>query len=346
MAFLTRRKSRSGVYGNYYIVYFDESKSRQSISTGTKLKTEANKKLQEFQNNQKAKISDRILATDFKDKYLEYKKNIATEKTWKSIKTSFNELIRVLGDKYLQNYTTRDMDEFMTTKINEASVYTARKYRIHLRAALNQAVRWNYLAGNPFTGTQKFNLPLKDVIPFTKEDFNKLMSVIDDELFIDLTKFSLFTGMRLGEITNLKINDISFENKTILVRSNEEHRTKSGKSRFIELADELEPIIIKRAELTEDYLFKGTRRKIKIQPNYVTRKFKKYVRKANLNEAYTFHTLRKTFGCWLLEKDVPIKKISLYLGHSSVSITEKYYATFIKNKFAGEVNMITDYLNS
>jgi site-specific recombinase XerD len=57
----------------------------------------------------------------------------------------------------------------------------------------------------------------------------------------------------------------------------------------------------------------------------VRKKFKKAVRKAGLSEDSHFHTLRASFGSYLLQSGVPISHISRLLGHSSISKTEKHY---------------------
>ncbi|MEM9676718.1 MAG: site-specific integrase, partial [Pseudomonadota bacterium] len=40
------------------------------------------------------------------------------------------------------------------------------------------------------------------------------------------------------------------------------------------------------------------------------------------------HVLRHTAAVWLVEADVPMSVVSQYLGHSSISVTEKVYARF------------------
>jgi integrase len=44
------------------------------------------------------------------------------------------------------------------------------------------------------------------------------------------------------------------------------------------------------------------------------------------------HMFRDTFAVELLNKGVPIDRVSLLLGHSSVKITEKHYAPFVKER--------------
>src|ERR1700674_482697 len=44
------------------------------------------------------------------------------------------------------------------------------------------------------------------------------------------------------------------------------------------------------------------------------------------------HMFRDTFAVELLNKGVPIDRVSLVLGHSSVKVTEKHYAPFVKER--------------
>jgi integrase len=44
------------------------------------------------------------------------------------------------------------------------------------------------------------------------------------------------------------------------------------------------------------------------------------------------HRFRDTFAVALLEKGVPIETVSILLGHSSISITEKHYAPWVRSR--------------
>jgi integrase/recombinase XerD len=44
------------------------------------------------------------------------------------------------------------------------------------------------------------------------------------------------------------------------------------------------------------------------------------------------HMFRDTFAVELLNKGVPIDRVSLLLGHSRVKVAEKHYAPFVKER--------------
>ena len=62
----------------------------------------------------------------------------------------------------------------------------------------------------------------------------------------------------------------------------------------------------------------------KILSSLLTHKFKRWVRKANLDDRIHFHSLRHTFATWLVQDGVNIYDIQKLLGHSSVKVTEVY----------------------
>ncbi len=60
------------------------------------------------------------------------------------------------------------------------------------------------------------------------------------------------------------------------------------------------------------------------KPSYVSKTFKKYVIKAQINPDLKFHSLRHTFASWLVQRGVSIYEVSKLLGHSDIKVTEIY----------------------
>jgi integrase len=64
-----------------------------------------------------------------------------------------------------------------------------------------------------------------------------------------------------------------------------------------------------------------------ISQDYLSHGFRKACQKAGVKD-FRFHDLRHTFASHLVMSGVNIFQVSKWLGHSSVTITEKYYAHF------------------
>ena len=59
---------------------------------------------------------------------------------------------------------------------------------------------------------------------------------------------------------------------------------------------------------------------------------RKLFHRAGIPDA-NLHTLRKTTGARLIQKGVDIYKVSKFLGHSSVTVTEKHYVDIMNTDY-------------
>ena len=113
-------------------------------------------------------------------------------------------------------------------------------------------------------------------------------------------------GMRVGEIVNLKKEDIDFSGKKILIRNG-----KGSKDRVVPLPKSF------KAKFMAHIPFKCGIRSLQ-------RIFKRASLKANLKAELKFHSLRHGFATHLLEKGMPINQIQLLLGHENIKTTSVY----------------------
>ena len=73
------------------------------------------------------------------------------------------------------------------------------------------------------------------------------------------------------------------------------------------------------------------------KPDYVTHKLGYYLEKAEIQGA-NCHSLRKTFGCILLQNNIAdLYTVSKLLGHSSIKTTERYYVDLIDENYRKSV---------
>ncbi len=127
-------------------------------------------------------------------------------------------------------------------------------------------------------------------------------------------------GLRISEVVNLKIGDLEFERKRILVKN-----AKGKKDRYTILADKLVASLKRYMELYEpkDWLFEG-----QYGGKYSVRSVQSIFTDAKLKSkvsAYaTVHTLRHSFATHLLEQGMNLRYIQELLGHESSRTTEIY----------------------
>lgn len=161
------------------------------------------------------------------------------------------------------------------------------------------------------------------------------------------------TGLRISELTNLKIDDINLGKEEFTVRG------KGGKLRVIFLSNQarywIKNFLDKRRDLNP-YLFipldraeKGrekkagdtsmTRKKDKkfqgLTPRSAQRLIKKYAKMAGITKRVTPHVLRHSFATDLLQNGADIRSVQAMLGHSSITTTQIY--THVTDKGLHEV---------
>jgi integrase/recombinase XerD len=137
------------------------------------------------------------------------------------------------------------------------------------------------------------------------------------------------TGLRLDEALTLTNADIDLASGRIGVR-----RSKSDAGyRSVPIAPELRPHIdawldfVRREGWYEPRgPFLVTRNGTPMKAQYVEHALKRIGARAGLSRKLTPHTLRRTFGSYLLNKGVRLKVVSRLLGHANTAITERAYA--------------------
>jgi integrase/recombinase XerD len=285
--------------------------------------------------------SDQICLKDFKDEFLEYSLGVHSRKTHKTHRTAFQEFIRVEGNKPLNSIGVREIEHFLSVKKREASEWTARKYYGSLAAAFQKAVHWEHIKVNPFKKVKKPKPPESFPLYFSEIEFNVLLSIMNERDFRELCLSALLSGLRLGEILSLRWKDVDSVDKIILVRNSEMFTTKSRKNRAVPISEELYKLLMERKENIRnesDFVFhdiKGNQLKEKT----VSQKFKKYVRRASLNDKLHFHSLRHSFATHLVKKNVPLFAIQKLLGHSTSKTTE-VYSHLLPQQLHREVNIL------
>lgn len=134
-------------------------------------------------------------------------------------------------------------------------------------------------------------------------------------------------GLRVSELTNLKISDLFFEEGFIKVTG------KGDKQRFVPIGKSTEKYILIykdqiRSHLNiqkgfEDTLFLNRRGK-QLTRAMIFTIIKDLAVKINLKKTISPHTFRHSFATHLLENGADLRSIQLMLGHESITTTEVY----------------------
>lgn len=134
-------------------------------------------------------------------------------------------------------------------------------------------------------------------------------------------------GLRVSELTHLKISDLFFDEGFIKVTG------KGDKERFVPISDstqkyitiykdEVRPQIQVKKEY-RDTLFLNNRGS-QLTRAMIFTTIKRLAEKINLNKTISPHTFRHSFATHLLENGADLRAIQIMLGHESITTTEIY----------------------
>lgn len=135
-----------------------------------------------------------------------------------------------------------------------------------------------------------------------------------------ILKMMLNCGLRVSEITNLKVADIDLGTGKFRVIQG-----KGGKDRDLEIPETTSGILNEWQKKSPPSVFffptlKGGKLLIRYLQEAVTR----YASKARIGKRISPHTLRHTYATFFYRQTKDIQKLRQILGHSSISTTAIY----------------------
>lgn len=151
----------------------------------------------------------------------------------------------------------------------------------------------------------------------------------EDTELSDIAIILLYTGMRIGELLEIEIENIHLEERYMIGGL----KTEAGKDRVIPLHERIVPIIEKYMQNRVQYLFEFRNEPLKYQTVLI--RWRK-----RFGKDHKMHDTRKTFISWMHEKDVPIETIRVIVGHAGQGVTEQRYLTTSIDKLVKTVNIL------
>jgi len=156
-----------------------------------------------------------------------------------------------------------------------------------------------------------------------------------------------YTGLRLSELTRAERSDLNTTSWTLRVSHPKGERT-YGKQRIVPIPEPLRPVIVRYFRAREEMLAK--KGMLETTPLVFTERHPDRSVSAPMAERwkcqlerlsgvrFTVHGLRRTYGQTLLDRGVPLETVSIMLGHSSTTTTERHYCRKDTNSAMLEVN--------
>jgi integrase/recombinase XerD len=248
-----------------------------------------------------------------------------TIRMYKSVLNSFD----IWFGKPIETATPIDVQSYIAELDAEGkSGATLTVHTSAIRAFYDWMVSTQRVTINPTTGIKQRGRK-KSRLPtyLTREEIDALTSAtlmskspFERERDYLLVTLLLSTGLRVSEISNLKVKDFNPVDKSLRVigKGNKEAYVFITNIISKDLSDELEEYIVSNKMLDDWEIFDITIRDTQ-------RLIKKWAAKAGINKRVTPHTLRHTFGTLLnVELKLPIETVKEAMRHSDIRTTQKY----------------------
>ena len=271
-----------------------------------------------------------------------------------------NKIIPHLGNIPLSNLRTAEIQCWVNMLSTEEKLApkSVKNVFLNLKAALDKAVVLNMIAKNPCTGVELPKLKKYNAEVYDENEIQKLIEAIQGTDMYLFVMLEILTGLRRGELAELKWSDIDLEKGIIhitrsTVLAGGKKITKAPKSqsgtRDIAIGEQLTSILKKehtkyltdKIKLGADFIDSGhvirQPNGKEFSPDSLTQKWIRFRTAKGLKDI-RLHDLRHTCATSMLLAGINMKVIQKRLGHSDISTTMNIYAHVLPsmNKDAGE----------
>lgn len=214
----------------------------------------------------------------------------------------------------IRNY----LDSFSTETVSKVSMDNIRRVISSFFSWLEEE---DYIRKNPVKRIHKIKSIKTIKQAFNDENIENLKdncSSLRDKVIIELLAS---TGMRVGELVNLNVTSVDFENKECIVLG------KGGKQRKVYFDSKtkihLKHYIDSRIDKNEALFVSMFKPFNRLQISGVEIMLRKLGAKTSINKVHP-HRFRRTLATKAIDKGMPVEQVQILLGHTKIDTTMHY----------------------
>ncbi len=278
--------------------------------------------------------------------YLEVEKNVSAHTC-----IAYLADIHEFNSFLLDNNFIKNQDEIINAEPETIREYLSCLYRrkvkkvtvnrkvSSLRAFFKYVLRTGKINHNPAEMIQTLKTEKHMPAFLSVDEMFELLKTQDDNSVLSLRNRAMLevfysSGLRLGELAGLNLNDLDFNQKLVKVRGKgrKERIVPVGEPALTAVGVYLEKVLQIRKDADADVfnkpLFVNARGK-RITARSIARIVNEVTGKSGIGRKISPHALRHSFATHLLNAGADLRSIQELLGHESLSTTQKYTAVNI-----------------
>lgn len=323
----------------WQISYFYEGK-RITKSLGTPDRTIAVSEKKKLEGDLAKKTHEEYGKSNLAD-IVELYKNSKAERKATTNDFEFRYLdifVKEMGKSTIDAVSENDIVSFMQ-RWSKGSAYAYRNVLSVVKRLFAFAVKRKKLPPqkNPAADMEFRRIIKKEPTFFTDEEYLAIEKAAEGQPIFPLIAAARYTGLRRGELRHLEWQDFDWDKREVAVKNKPQfnHTVKTYAERRVPLPGQL---IIKLVPFKKAsglcfpapnggvYSVNGPVKALNNVLRDAGIKDLKSAEKKGYGEG--FHALRRTFASRLVQNGADIVKVSKWLGHKSIAVTEAHYAAF------------------
>lgn len=225
--------------------------------------------------------------------------------------------------KNVTHLTTDDLRMYLTEyqKINNCSKASIDNIRRNLSSFFSWLEEENYILKSPMKRIHKIKTDKVIKETYSDETLELLRDHCNNLRDLAIIDLLSSTGMRVGELVRLNINDIDFENRECVVfgKGNKERpvyfdaRTKIHLRNYVNSRNDDNVALFVSLDAPHD----------RLNISGVEIRLRQLGRKLGINKVHP-HKFRRTVATKAIDKGMPIEQVQSLLGHSQIDTTMHY----------------------
>ena len=245
-----------------------------------------------------------------------------SERTLAYYKTTVEKLLDGIADP-IRKVTTDDIREYLASyqSLNDCSKTTIDNIRRNISSFFTWLEEEDYIIKSPMRRIHKIKTTktVKEVI--SDEEIEKMRDKCKNLRDLAIIDLLYSTGMRIGELVRLNIDDIDFEERECIVfgKGDKERRvyfdakTKIHLMGYINSRSDDNPALFVTLDAPCD----------RLKISGVEIRLRRLGRELGINRVHP-HKFRRTMATRAIDKGMPVEQVQKLLGHSEIDTTMRY----------------------